>query len=323
MNTTLRILFATLIAISLQQFSRADSLLVSYSSATGGGIQKFSLTPNSSGTLFASDAGAINHLSVANNTAYWATNTQIWSDSLADITAGSGKNALPSVPFGGVTITDIAVSPTNNSYYVGWDAPGFGWFIAQYPLSPASTFTVFSNDSNPVKGISIAGNNVYWIDGSNILSQNLDGSGRTTIQSFTLGPVTLNDLAVDPVTQSYLLSATTSGIPPLLARYPLVPQASGTLFAFGSDIPAVEISGDRAFWIDGSNIWSENINGTDLTLQETLPSDLTLTDLAISVDQPVNTVSEPATGGMFATGLFALVLMGWYTRRTRTAGRPY
>jgi hypothetical protein len=318
-NTSFRILFAALIALSLQPLSRADSLLVSYSSATGGGVQKFSLTPQSAGTVFASDTAAINNLSVANNTVYWATNTQIWSDSLTDMTAGTGKNALPSVPFGGVTITDIAVSPTNNSYYVGWDAPGYGWFIAQYPLSPISTFTVFSNDSNPVKGLSIAGNNVYWIDGTNILSQNLDGTGRTTIQSFNLGPVTLNDLAVDPFTQSYLLSATKSGIPPLLARYPLVPQASGALFAFGSDIPAVTISGDRAFWIDGSNIWSENINGTDLTLQETLPSDLTLTDLAISVDQPVNTVPEPATGGMLATGLFAIALMGWHTRRTRTA----
>lgn len=244
MYRTLRILYATLIALSLQSFSRADSLLVSYSSANGGGIQQFSLTPQSSGTLFASDSSAINHLTIANNTAYWSTNTQIWSDNLADISGGTAKSALPSVPFAGVSITDIAVSPADNSYFVAWDAPGYGWFIAQYPLSPSSSsFTVFSNDSNPVKGLTVADNRVYWIDGANVFSQNVDGTGRTTLQTFNLGPVTLNDLAVDLATQSYVLSATTPGLPPLLAQYPLTPQASGVLFAFGSDIPGVHLAG--------------------------------------------------------------------------------
>jgi hypothetical protein len=315
--TTLRILCATLIALSLSSLSRADSLLVSYSSASGGGIQKFSLTPQSSGTLFASDNAAINNITVASNTAYWATSNQIWADSLTDITGGTTRNALPSVPFAGVSITSLAVSPTNNSYFVGWDAPGYGWFVVDYPLSPTSdTFTVFSNDSHPVKGLTVVVNRVYWIDGDNVFSQNVDGSGRTTVQTFDAGAVTLRDLAVDPVTQSYLLSATTSGLPPLLAQYPLTPQASGVVFAFGADIPGVVISGDRVFWIDGSNIWSKNINGTDLILQETLPSDFTLTDLAISPDQPVTAVPEPATVSMFAMGLFALALVAWHSHRS-------
>jgi hypothetical protein len=316
----LRILCATLIALSLSSFSRADSLLVSYSSANGGGIQKFSLTPQSSGTLFASDTAAINTLTVAGNTAYWATTTQIWADGLTDLTGGTGKSALPSVPFAGVSITDLAVSPIDNTYFVAWDAPGFGWFLADYPLSPtSSTFTIFSNDSHPVKGVTIAGNRVYWIDGGNVFSENVDGTGRTTVQTFDPAAVTLNDLAVDPVTQTYIVSAISSGLPPLLAQYPLTPQASGVIFTFGTnDIPGVVISGDRVFWIDGSNIWSKNINGTDLTLQESLPSDLTLTDLAIAQDEPLTAVPEPASVGMFAMGLFAAALLGWHTRRTRT-----
>ncbi len=321
MYRTFRIVLATFIVLLLQPLSRADSLFVSYASASGGGIQQFSLAPQSSGTLFASDSSAINNVTVANHIAYWSTSTQIWSDSLTDLSGGSAKSPLPSIPFAGVTISDLAVSPTGNSYFVGWNAPGYGWFVAQYPLAPTSTtYNIFSDDSNLVKGLTVAGGRVYWIDGANVFSQNLDGTGRITVQSFNSGQVTLNDLAVDPATQSYILSANTSGIPPVLAQYPLTPQSSGKLFDIGSsDIPGITIAGDRAYWIDGSNVWSQNIDGTDLTLQETLPSDFTLTDLAVSLDPPVTSVPEPAAAGMFATGLFALALMGWHTRRTRTS----
>jgi len=304
-----RILCAAVVGLVAQNLAHASSLLVSYSSTNGGGIEKFSLTPQSTGTLFASDNAAINTLTTANNTAYWATSTQISSDSLNDATGGSGKTALPSIPFGGVTITDLAVDPATNDYYVGWNAPGFGWFIAQYPPS-GSNFAVFANATTLVQGLTIANNTAYWIEGQNIYSQDLGTTTRHLLQSFTLGPVTLNDVAIDTAGQTYLLAASENGLPPLIARYPLTPNASGVLFTFGTNpITALTVAGDRAYWIDGSNVWSENLNGTDLTLQETLPASFTLTDLAVSIDPPA-AAPEPSGLVMLAGGLICIIFRG-------------
>lgn len=316
MRTVPKIFCVATFMFSFQALSRADSLLVSYASAAGaGGIEMFSLTPQSAGTLFDAENAPITSLTTAGNAAYWVTaGTQVWSDGLADTTGGAAKTALPSVPFGGVSITDLAVDPVTNSYLVGWNAPGFGWFIAQYPLAPNAAYSIFSNDTAPIQGLTVAANQAYWIEGTNLWLENLDGTGKTVLQSFTLGNVVLNDLAVDLASQSYLLAASTTGLPPLLARYPLTPQASGTLFAFANNnIPGVTISGNRLYWIDGSNVWSEDLNGTGLTLQETLPSQYTLTDLAVSQVVPA-AVPEPATRMMLAVALIGMLLI---TRRHR------
>ena len=314
LRTGTRIFCATIFALSFQPLSRADSLLVSFTSADGGGgIEAFSLAPQSAGTLFDSENAPVTSLTAANNTAYWVTGgTQVYSDGLTDTTGGAGKTALPSVPFGGVSVTDLAVDPATNSYLVGWNAPGFGWFIAQYPLIPNANFSIFSNDTAPIQGLTVADNKAYWIEGTNLWSENLDGTGKSVLQSFTFGNVALSDLAVDPVSQTYLLAASEPGLPPLLARYPLTPQASGTVFTFANNnIPAVTIAGNRAYWIDGSSVWSEDLNGTGLTLQETLPSQYTLTDLAVSQVVPA-AVPEPATWTMLASALIGMVLV---TRR--------
>lgn len=263
----------------------------------------FSLVPQSAGTPFASANSAVNFVSAANNTAYWSTDTQIWSDSLNDTTGGTAKTALPSIPFGGVTISDLAVDPAANLYQVAWNAPGFGWFIAQYPLAPSSTnFSIFTNNTTLVHGLSIVGDKTYWLEGMNILSQNLDGTGKTQVQSFNFGTVTLNDLAVDPASQTYLLAATTDGIPPLIARYPLTPNSSGNLFAFANNnVVALTLANNRAYWIEGANVWSENLNGTDLQLQETFAPGITPTDLAIAADAP-----EPLTASLCGLCLLTL-----------------
>jgi hypothetical protein len=304
---------------SLHPSSRAASLLVSYESATGGGgVDLFSLTPQSPGSLFDSENAPVTSLTVANHTAYWVADHQIYSDSLSDVTGGGNKGLLPSVPFGGVTVDDITVDPASNSYLVAWTAPGYGWFIAQYPLSPAGNFNVFVNATTVLKGLTIAGDKAYWIEGTNVWSQNLDGTGKALVQSFTLGGVSLNDLAVDTASQTYLLAAATSGLPPLIARYPLTPNASGTLFAFANeDIAALTVAGGRAYWLEGSSVWSENLNGTDLTLQATLPAGLTPTDLAVSLDAPA-AVPEPAYDVAIAG---VLILFGLVGRKRLPPGR--
>ena len=312
-----RLLCAIPFALALQPLAEASSIFVSYSSATGGGIEAFSLAPQSAGTLFDSENAAVTSLTVANNAAYWVTGTAIFSDNVTDATGGNGKTALPGIPFGGVTVSDLAVDPIASSYLVGWIAPGFGWFIAQYPLIPDGTFNIFVNATAPIQGLTIEGNNAYWLEGSNIWSQALGSTTRNQVQSFTLGPVSLTDLAVDPASQSYLLAASEPGLPPLLARYPLIPNASGNLFAFANDnIGAVTIAGGRAYWIDGSSVWSENLNGTDLTLQETLPAQFTPTDLAVSPDAPV-AAPEPVTFVLTGSALTALALVRRRLRGSR------
>ncbi len=315
MTKPARILCAAIFALPLQPLSRASSLLVSYTSANGGGgIDRFSLIPQAAGTLFDSENAAVTSLTVANNTAYWVSGTQVLSESLAGTTGGGGKTALPGVPFDGVSISDLAVDPATKSYLVGWIAPGFGWFIAQYPLKPDGTFTIFVNATAPIQGLSVVGDKSYWIEGTKIWSQNLDGTGKTQVQSFTFGNVTLNDLAVDPASQTYFLAASTSGLPPLVARYPLTPNSTGTLFTFGNNnIAALTVAGDRAYWIDGSSVWSENLNGTGLTLQETLPTGFTPTDLAVSLDTP-GAVPEATSAMMLGGGLIAI---GFFRRRRR------
>jgi hypothetical protein len=321
LKTPLNLLCFTAIILSTQPFGRAASLLVSYSSINGGGIEKYSLTPQTTGTIFDQETVAVNSLTVANNTAYWASGgTQIYSDSLNDATGGAAKTALPSLPFGGVTISDLAVDPATNQYLVGWIAPGYGWFIVQYPLSPPGDFSIFVNATTTIQGLTIAGNKAYWIEGINVWSQNLDGTGKSQVQNFSFGGVELNDLAVDSASQTYFLAAATNGLPPLIARYPLTPNANGNLFTFATNnIPAVTLAGDRAYWIDGQGVYSKRLDGTDFTLQETLPNGLTPTDLAVSLDAPVS-APEPATSTALGGGLilFAMLLRN---RRLRKAER--
>ena len=304
MSKVLSLSSAILIAFSFSAVSQASSLLVSYSTATGGGVEMFSLVPQSAGSLYASADAPINTITTAGNSAYWATSTQIYADSLDDATGGTAKTALPSIPFAGITVNDLAVSPSTNSYLVGWIAPGYGWFIGQYPLSPADgAYSVFVNAANPIQGLTIADGKVYWIEDVRVLSQNLDGTGKAQIQQLGAG-VVLNDLAVDPASQTYFLAASAPPLPPLIARYPLSPNASGNLITFGTtSIKALTIADDRAYWIDGSSVWSERLNGTDVVLQETLPAQYTLTDLAIAVNAP-----EPGTWAMLGGGLVLLGL---------------
>jgi len=309
-----KLLTTTALILSLHTSGRASSLLVSYTTASGGGgIERYSLTPQSAGTTFDTETTPVTSLTAVNNTAYWATGTRIFSDSLTDPAAGAGKTLLSTIPFAGFSISDLAVDPITNTYLVGWIAPGLGWFVVQYPLAPNSDFTIFSNDTAPIQGLTVVGNTAYWTEGSGIFSEHLDGTGKSQIQSFNFGAVTLNDLAVDPASQTYFLAAATSGLPPLIARYPLTLNSSGTLFAFAnSNINALTIAGDQAYWIDGMSIWSENLNGTGLTLQETLPSQLTPTDLAVSLD-PMVAAPEPATWTLLG---IALLLCGTGHRRS-------
>jgi hypothetical protein len=95
---------------------------------------------------------------VANNTAYWVAGNQVYSASLTDVTGGGMKTALPSVPFGGVTVDDISVDTATNTYLVAWTAPGFGWFLAQYPVVPDGNFNVFVNATTicPFDPVSLA-----------------------------------------------------------------------------------------------------------------------------------------------------------------------
>ena len=73
------------------------------------------------------------------------------------------------------------------------------------------------------------------------------------VQSFPFGNISLSDLAVDTASQTYLLAASTPGVPPLVGRYPLTSNSSGTVFAISNNnISALTIAGGRAYWIDGS-----------------------------------------------------------------------
>jgi hypothetical protein len=141
------------------------------------------------------------------------------------------------------------------------------------------------------------------------------------VQSFTFGNVSLSDLAVDPLSQTYLLAATSTGLPPLVARYPLTPQSTGQIFAFGnSSTTALTIASDRAYWIDGSSVWSENLNRTNLTLQETLSSQFTPTDLAVSLNRPA-AAQEPASSVLPGSGLIVVALASRQYQRSTTRRR--
>lgn len=313
-------LAAVAILLSVQSVAPASSLFVSYTSSSGGGIDVFSLTPQTPGTQYDSENAGVSSLTVANNTAYWVTNSlQIYSDTLNDQTGGTGKTALNSVPFAGVTITDLAVDPVSGSYFVGWNAPGYGWFVADYPSTTDPAYSIFVNGADPIRGLTVDGNKAYWIEGTRLLSQNLDGTGKSVFQSFD-STVTLFDLGIDSADQAYFLSAYAPGLSPLLIRYPLTTNASGNLVSISNtNIAALTLAGDRLYWIDGSSIWSENVNGTGLTLQQTLPSGFTPTDLAVSLDTVTTAaVPEPATSAMVGGVLIALA---FFTRRYQARRR--
>jgi hypothetical protein len=66
--------------------------------------------------------------------------------------------------------------------------------------------------------------------------------------------------------------------------------------------------GEDAPGIDGQSVYSEKLDGTDFTLQETLPNGVTPTDLAVSLDAPV-AAPEPATSAALGGGLILTALL--------------
>ncbi len=83
-------------------------------------------------------------------------------------------------------------------YFVGFNTGSP--LIGQYPLVPNAYGTVFATASTNVEDLTIAGQSLYWIDGNDVMTANLDGSGLSVLRQFGYTPASI--AVYDPTSQT-------------------------------------------------------------------------------------------------------------------------
>jgi hypothetical protein len=193
-----------------------------------------------------------------------------------------------------------SAGPAPNALYVGFNNPGDN-DIGVYPLLPDVSGTEFAPATDP-QSLTIAGGKLYWIDGTQVLDADLDGSDRSVLQTFGIDPTSV---AVDAAGARVYVGFNNPGDNDI-GVYPLLPDVSGTEFAPAIDPQSLTIAGGKLYWIDGTQVLDANLDGSDRSVLQTFGIDPT--SIAVSVASPG--VPEASTWAMMAVGLAGLGLAG-------------
>jgi hypothetical protein len=164
-----------------------------------------------------------------------------------------------------VAIAALAAAPfvaQADAYYASFANQGvFG--LGRYPLTPNSFGTAIGYAGANPHDLTIAGNQLYWLDGNSIYRANLDGSNRVQFQSFGIAPT---GLEVDFANSFYYASFANQGVFGL-GRYPLTPNSFGTAIGYaGANPHDLTLAGDQFYWLDGTGVYRSNLDGSSRTL---------------------------------------------------------
>ena len=183
--------------------------------------------------------------------------------------------------------------------------------INKYPLAPGAWGTHFSDTSTAAHGLTLAGDNLYWLEDKSVWTQRLDGSGKTLLQSFGVAPV---DLAVDVASGSYFTSF--GGAYNDINKYPLTPGAWGVHFTDTSaSAHGLTLAGSSLYWLEDRDVWTQRLDGSGKTLLQRFG--VAPTDLAIDINGGSYFVSF---GGAYDDiNKYPLTAMAWGTHFTDTS----
>jgi hypothetical protein len=189
------------------------------------------------------------------------------------------------------------------SYFVSFG--GGVDMIGKYPLDPFFAGTTFATADN-AQGLTYADGKLYWLEGANVWMQNVDGTGKTLLQTYGVTPT---DLAVDAAGGSYFASF--GGGIDMIGKYPLQPFFAGTTLVGTNDAHGLTYADGKIYWLEGANVWMQNVDGTGKTLLQTYG--VTPTDLAV----------DAASGNYFASFGGGLDMIGKYPLSPFFAGTTF
>jgi hypothetical protein len=292
------------IAVAALAFA-APTYALSYFVSFGDGVDiigQYPLDPFNVGTTFATATDA-KGLTYADGKVYWLEGVNVWQQNVD----GSDKTLLQSF---GVAPIDLAVDASTGSYFASFG--GGVDIIGKYSTTPFSIGTTFAG-TDDAHGLTYANGQLHWLEGSNVWTQNADGSGKTLLQTFGVAP---SDLTVDAAGGNYFASF--GGGIDIIAKYPLNPFNIGTTFADANDPHGLTYADGKLYWLEGTHVWMQNADGTGKELLQTFgiaPTGLAVQTAPVSNPLPPVGVPDPAATGLLVAGALGLLAM------VRRAGR--
>jgi hypothetical protein len=261
--------------------AQADAVYYASFGGTTQDIGVYPLIPMAWGSYFSGTSADAHDLTVAGSHVYWEEGNNIYQANID----GSSKILLQSF---GIAPTSLAVDETLGTYFASFG--GATQDIGAYPISPMAWGSYFAGTGTSAHDLTVAGNQLFWVEGENIWEENVDGTGKTLLQTFGIDPVSL---AVDAASGMYYASfgGTTNDI----GVYPISPMAWGSYFTgTGTGAHDLTIAGDQLFWLEGDNVWEQNLDGSDKTLLQTFGIAPTSLAVFIPAPDPVDP-NEPGT----------------------------
>jgi hypothetical protein len=175
--------------------------------------------------------------------------------------------------------------------------------IGKYPATPSSWGTEFATGNDP-HSLTVAGDDLYWVQGNNIYVQNVNSGPKSLFQSFGVAPI---DFTVDKTNGSYYASF--GGGIDNIGKYPLTPSAWGTEFATGNDTHGLTLAGGNLYWLEGNNIWMQDVNSSSKTLLQSFG----VAPIDLAVDALNDFYYASFGDGIDNIGKYPLELNSWGT----------
>jgi len=177
--------------------------------------------------------------------------------------------------------------------------------IGTYPVVPGAWGTQFATTASAAHGLTVAGDNLYWLEGNNIYVQGINGGSKTPFQSFGIAPL---DLTVDVTNGIYHSSF--GGNSDSIGQYPLAPDVWGVQFATGNDPHGLSLSGNTLYWLEGNNVWMQDIGSTSKSLLQNFG----IAPIDLAVDEAGGFYYASFGGSSDSIGKYPLVPGAWGTQ---------
>jgi hypothetical protein len=132
------------------------------------------------------------------------------------------------------------------------------------------------------RSLSVSGGKLFWLEGSELKSGNLDGTQQTTVASFAAVPT---DIYVDADAGFYYAGfggafSGSGAFSHAIYRSSLTGSLSGPpTVTTGADPHSLSFGGGKLYWLEGNSIWFANPDGTGKTRLmafDILPIDMSL-----------------------------------------------
>lgn len=299
------LVWGALFGLAMAGSANASGYYVTFPNIVGIGIAEYPFVPNAPGVPIGSSSDVAPHdIALAGGYLYWLDGTSVYRSN----PDGTGRTTFQTF---GVAPQSLVIDVGHSNYYASFT--GFGAAdIDLYPLVPnASGMFIGSSGMVSPHELTLAGGQLYWLDGGGVFRSNLDGTGAATFNTFLQSPLSL---AIDAANMDYYLSF--SGLGAFdLDQFPLTPNALGSPIGQPTDLAPhdLTVAGGYLWWLDGASVYRSDLNGANRVLFNTFG----ITPIGLAVDAPAPpppAVPEPGTLPLVFAGAMAML---WSAGRRR------